>query len=695
MKSPHLPLLIEILTEELPALPFLKELPNILPKWQECAKKYNMESSPALYFTPRRIVLYEENCPTHTADSYIQSYGPPLSIAYIDGDINKGLSKAGESFYKKNVLDLNTPCETRMKDGKEVLYYAHTKSGVSVHEVLPQIIIEWLATLSFGKSMFWGALDESFIRPVRNILVLLGETPIHVHAFGLQSAARTLLHRDISFDFVPIYSSAMYFKTLEEGKVILHQDRRKAMICEQIEAIQSTHGINVEIDRALLNELVAITEYPRALFGDFDESFLRLPSEVIITSMKENQRYFATYKDSKLYHGFVLVSNSTSNDTASIIAGNQKVLKARLSDAVFFYDNDLRRGFEADKLDQILFVDGLGTLLDKSKREHAIALHLLESYASQCEMNLQEASQIMSQSVKYAKADLLTEMVYEFTDLQGIMGYYYAQSFGMHPLVCLSLKEQYLPIGEDSLLPSHILSALLALSIKLDNIFSLFSIEKIPSGSKDPFALRRAANGVIKIVQRFHLHFDLKDDIAALYRAGGYKPSDLTRIENFFIERLEGMLKINPSLVRCALNARVEDKKLRDINTLIAHITALSEFFEQSNKQALVSLFKRVANILESPDSVQSKDIHIDVSLLTLPQEQALYNALQSLQAQKFDSVKAHIAALFGLNDILQDFFNSVLVNDENLALRTNRQSLIWQVYEAFLYIGDIKEITL
>ena len=693
MKS-HLPLLIEILTEELPALPLLKELPHIVEKWQTIAKKHNITSSPTLYYTPRRLVLYEESFVAQSPDSLIESYGPPLSIAYVDGDKTKGLSKAGESFYKKNNLPLDYELDTKIKDNKEVLYYAITQSGVATSSLLESMVVEWLDSLQFGKSMFWGDVEQGFIRPVRNILILLGEQSIYVNAFNRHfgKVAQTFVHRDVSFEPLAITSIEQYFDTLEKNFVILSQHKRKELILSQIAELESNYKIQVEIDTDLLNEIVAITEYPRAAYGSFDSSFLTLPSEVIITSMKENQRYFATYKDSALHNGFVLVSNSTAKDLMPMVQGNQKVLKARLADAMFFYENDLKKGFTPELLEQIVFVDGLGSLLDKSKRESTLANALLESFAPALEMDKNEAKQILAQATKYAKADLLTEMVYEFTELQGIMGYYYAKNFGMHPLVALSIKEQYLPTGEDSALPSHILSAILALSIKLDNIFALFSIDKIPTGSKDPFALRRAANGVIKIITHYDLDFDLLYDMPRLYQARGYKPSDMQRIEQFFVERLKGMLKINPSIIRSVLNARINGKRVLNLKSIIRNAKALNAFFEKSDKQALVSLFKRVANIL----SDEIKPTHIDESLLKLPEEIALFQALKHIKSQTLTlEIDSQIAALFALKEPLEAFFNSVLVNDENNAIKTNRQMLVFSVHSEFLRIGDMREITL
>ena len=355
MKAAHLPLLIEVFTEELPALPFLKELPNMVEKWQKIAKAHNIASTPLLYFTPRRIVLYEEHFPTTTQDMLIESYGPPLSIAFNNGDKTQGLSKAGESFYKKNGLSVDTTLQITQKDGKEVLYHTYTKKGVATSTLLGEVLIKWLESLQFGKSMFWGDVRQSFIRPIRNICVLLGKESIALNVFGLHSKAQTYVHRDVSFAPVAIDSAESYFQALDKGKVILNQDKRKTLILEQIRRIESTHHIKVEIDESLLNEIVAITEYPRAVCGSFDEVFLRLPPEVIIISMKEHQRYFATYMNGNLHNGFVLVANSTTEHLAPIVQGNQKVLKARLSDAMFFYENDIKNGFNVRALSRIYF----------------------------------------------------------------------------------------------------------------------------------------------------------------------------------------------------------------------------------------------------------------------------------------------------------------------------------------------------
>ena len=713
-------LLIEILTQELPAIPFLQELPHIATKWQDSLRAHHIAPCEIqVFFTPRRIVLYARDFPLYSQDRVIESYGAPISIAYENGDVCGALTKAGESFFAKHSLD---PKEDRdkvsiaTKDGKEVLYFSHTQKGVESASLLQEIFSAFLGKLSFGKSMRWGALSEGFIRPIENICAFLGETCLHLSAFGVDSKPQTFGHRDLGFAPISVGSVAEYFEALHTHKVILNQQERKERILEQISEIERAHSIEVEIDPVLLDEVVAITEYPRVLLGGFGEEFLELPKEVIITSMKEHQRYFAIHKQGRLFNGFIVVSNSTSSDTSLIIAGNQKVLKARLSDAMFFYRNDLRRGLETEGLEHILFVQNLGSLADKSQRELQIAQILYAKYAPTHNFAPKNFAELLAQSVRLAKADLLTEMVYEFPELQGIMGGYYARALGLDTLVAQAISEQYLPTGEDSALPSNALSAIVSLSNKLDSIFGLFSIDKIPTGSKDPFALRRAANGVIKIIQHMGFSFSLREDLRTLYETLGYGKDSQSRasedslatsdnkfatqtcikkIESFFLERLENALPINPSIFRAALcGLDTHNQPQRDINALIQNALTLHEVFANTqDKPALLSTFKRVANICKDID-LSALD-SINPALFTHDAESRLFESFMGIKNRSFTSRLEHTQALFALKNPLEAFFENVLVNDKDERSRANRYALIGGIYREFLTIGDIAQIAI
>lgn len=708
-------LLIEILTQELPAIPFLQEFPHIATKWHHSLQAHHIPPCDTqVFFTPRRIVLYAKQFPLYSQDRHIESYGAPISIAFENGDTNGALTKAGLSFFTKHNLNPQTDRDkvtTVTKDGKEVLYFSHTQKGVQSLTLLPEIFKEFLHSLHFGKSMRWGYLSEHFIRPIENICAFLGDSSLDLSAFGVDSKPQTCGHRDLGFAPIAVKSIGEYFEILRTHKVILDQQERKEHILAQIRTLERTHDVEVELDPTLLEEVVAITEYPQALLGSFEESFLELPQEVIITSMKENQRYFAIHKQGRLFHGFVVVANSTTDDTSLIISGNQKVLRARLSDAMFFYRNDLKRGLQTQGLEHILFVQGLGSLAQKTQRELQIAQLLYAKYAPHCAPNRSDFLELLTQSVRYAKADLLTEMVYEFPELQGIMGGYYARALGYDPLIAQAITEQYLPNSEDSALPSNTLSAIVSLSNKLDSIFGLFSIAKIPTGSKDPYALRRAANGVIKIIQDQGFVFNLREDLGAIYEAVGYKShvderasshnaldshtSCIAKIESFFLERLENSLPINASIFRSALyGLDSHNRPQRDINTLTHNALALHEVFQSTqDKPALLSTFKRVANICKNYQ--YDEGAHIDVGLFNHDAEGALFEAFMTIKNTHFSTQLEHTRALFALKDPLAKFFDNVLVNDTHERLKNNRYALIGSIYREFLTIGDIAQIAI
>lgn len=438
-------------------------------------------------------------------------------------------------------------------------------------------------------------------------------------------------------------------------------------------------------------EVVAITEYPKALMGSFEERFLRLPPEVIITSMKENQRYFPVFKDGKLSNHFIVVSNAISDDYELIVKGNEKVLRARLSDALFFLDNDLKNGLSFEGLKDLVYLDGLGSVFDKELREKQIASFLAKKYHALLKeqnptMESAKLETLINRAILLSKSDLLSEMVYEFTELQGLMGYYYAKAFNEEEVVCMALKEQYLPKSEESDLPSSLFSSIIALSYKLDSLIALFSINKIPTGTKDPYALRRAVNGVIKIVLDQNIAFDIKEDLKAL--SSHYKPFELDILESFFLERIYQFFDVNPSIVKAVISSGE-----RDIVKLSAKIKALSSVVLGEDFKEAFSTFKRIANIIKSLD-MQEK-MEVDVTLFETAYETQLFNAFSGVIEVEYQSFEENLDALFGLKPHIDAFFDNVMVNTEVLHVRKNRQNLIASIYNAFKAIADIKEISI
>ena len=695
-------LLIEIFTEELPYSAIKKEFGNILPKFEAVIKKYRLDSwkscdsresgvesvsdlnadskEIAFFYTPRRIIFYARNFPKNQRDEMLEFFGPPLNIAYKDNEP----TNATKSFLAK----LNITQEqvtTKEKNGKECLYFAKKENGKNTINLLENIITEFLEVLSFDKKMRWGSVESAFVRPIRNIFVLFGDeflkTPNLAKKYGFTQSAIISPHRNCAPK--EIKSANEYFTFLEKNAVIYSQGKRKERILEQIKK----SGLFVEIDSDLLNEIVAICEYPNVLVGAFDERFLVLPKEVIITSMKINQKYFATYKNADfdaLNNAFIVVCNST-NPSELIVQGNVKVLSARLEDALFFYYNDCKN-FNAKSCDlrlkNIEFIKNGGSLWDKVVREGKIAEIIVQSLSeSSTDSNADSRTHSVNlaqiqHAVAISKNDLLSEMVGEFGELQGIMGGYYAKNAGLDSQICEAIKEQYLNA------PNSLNGAILSICNKLDSILCLFALDKIPSGSKDPFALRRGANGILRAIEKFDLHFDLNAICQKL--SATYAKIDIAKIQGFFYERLEGVLGVNQS----AINAAIKSNE-RDLLELIRKIKALDLIAQSPDIGALKVLFKRVANILQP-----TKATKIDENLLTESAEKELYKAICDFKKLSFATHRERIIALLGFKSVLEKFFDSVLINVEDLALKENRILLIKAVYEEFFKVGDIKEIS-
>ncbi|GAA9894657.1 glycine--tRNA ligase subunit beta [Helicobacter pylori] len=695
-------LLVEILVEELPAQALLNEYKEMPKKLHALFQKRALEvGNIEIFYTPRRLCLLVKDFPLLTQETKEEFFGPPVKIACNHQDKTQGLNALGLGFYQKLGLKDHQHFQTAFKNNKEVLYHAKIHAKEPTKDLIMPIVLEFLEGLNFGKSMRWGNVEKSFIRPIHNICVLFnGENfnGIEVKEYGFKTKQATKVHRQEGFDFIQVDSPKAYFEVLEKNHVILDPKKREAKILQEIKELETKHRIIVEIDRDLLDEVVAITEYPSALLGEFDKAFLKLPSEIIITSMKENQRYFAAFNQKSqespaLHNGFIVVSNAINKDKQKIIAGNQKVLKARLSDAVFFYENDLKKPLDNAPLESVVFVQGLGTLKDKMEREAIIAQYLTQKYASSLNMPLEKALELVGRAVRIAKADLLSEVVYEFSELQGIMGYYYALKQNENELVALSVKEQYLPASENAPLPSSVFSAIVALSLKLDSLFSLFSVGKIPSGSKDPFALRRLSFGLLKIVAHYGLGFDLKADLKNLFeKVGVYQSFDLEILEKFLLERFNNLIDCNPSIIRSVLNTNE-----RDIVKIIQKVKALKRFLDDpknaQKKELLFSAFKRLANINKDRNPNESSEFFI--SLFKEPQEHALFEAFNAIKTSAFESLDSKIEAYFGLHAPLEEYFKSVLVMDKDIEIQKNRKNFLWGVYQSFLEIGDIKEIAI
>ncbi|MDH5465190.1 MAG: glycine--tRNA ligase subunit beta [Thiovulaceae bacterium] len=671
------PLLIEIGVEELPAIPLLKELPNIESKWVKILEKYALLGEFEFHFTPRRLVLWHAEFLEKQRDSSEELFGAPVEIAFKDGVP----TPAALGFAKKCGVDISE-VQRNEKGGKEVLYFKKELIGKDSIELIPTMITEFINALSFGKNMRWGSNSESFIRPVRWLGVMLGNDTVDCSFLDVRSSNKTYVHRQKSFEAQSYQNPKAFFDILIDGGVDLFSKNREATILDQFKSLEAKHKINIDINKDLLDEVVAITEHPVSLVGNFSQEFLELPNEVVITSMREHQRYFPVYENGTLSNKFIVVSNAICSDYTEVIKGNEKVLHARLSDGLFFYHNDLKRGLINDGLEKVTFMKGLGSLHDKLNREEAIALELFDDLGMQDSSN----ERLTKEFFAVSKADLMSEMVYEFTELQGVMGFYYAKKLGLDERIAHAIKEQYLPDGEESDLPSSQFAAVVAIAVKLDTIMSLFSINQIPTGSRDPFALRRAVNGIIRIT----IEHNLALNITTLLETNKelYKDFDLTALENFFLERLNTIYNVNTSIIKSVIESG--ERTLIEMDQKIKAVNSIAQSDQFKN---LSSVFKRVSNITKDMDL--SSDLSVDPKIFEGEFEKRLFDAFSKVQASSYTSYEEELDALTGLTPALTDFFDNVMVNADDEKLKNNRKNLVASVAKAFRKIADIKEITI
>jgi len=675
------PLLIEIGVEELPAIPLLKIIKNIEKSWENILKEYRLDSQFEFLYTPRRLVLKDDSMPVKQKDSTTELFGPPVMVALKDGVP----TKAGDGFARKCGVSFDELGRVE-KNGKEVLYFKKEEIGKPTKELLQEMIDRWIASMSFGKMMRWGSRSDEFIRPVRWLQVRMGDESIDIELFGVKSGSETFVHRMVNFEPIEVPSIDKYDDILANGKVSLYPKDRESKILNEFDELEKEHNIQIQRDKSLLDEVVAITENPKALLGSFDELFLELPPEAIIASMKEHQRYFPVFEDDKLSNKFVVVSNAVTDDYTKVVEGNERVLKPRLSDGLFFYQNDLKRGLVTDGLEKITFMDGLGSLMDKIDREKAIAIRLLSLYMDRVEQesgkNSSELTMLMEEAITLAKADLTSEMVYEFTELQGLMGYYYAKALGKDELVYNAIKEQYYPLGDGAKLPNSIFSSIVSMAIKIDTLIGLFSIGKTPTGSKDPFALRRAVNGIIRMVIEYDLPFDI-DDILEL-TSELYGEYDKVKLVDFILERIYKSIDANASIISAVLSSNE-----RDINEIAKKVEALKGTLSKER----ASLFKRVANISKDIDLSSDPFDRVDTELFENELENELYVEIKS-RKKEYNSYEELLISWFSLEDLLDRYFRDIMVNVEDEKIRANRQNLIASIYYALKSIADIKEIS-
>jgi glycyl-tRNA synthetase beta chain len=685
--------LVEIGTEELPPKALLR-LSNafrdeILSQLKAEQLSFDEVES---FASPRRLAVTISNLEEQTPTKEVVAWGPPTKVAF-DDDGNP--TRAAEAFASKNGIAVNDLKNNVDNDGKQdKLCFRATEAGRKTAELIGLIVETALNALPVPKRMRWGANREEFVRPIHWIVMLLGSSTINAKVMGITSGNTSRGHRFHSTGEIAISSPADYQETLRGAYVIVDFAERRELIRDGVtKAAEKAGGLAV-INDDLLNEVTALNEWPVPLLGQFEDRFLAVPSEALISSMAEHQKYFHVVDNSdQLLPMFITVANIESTDPAQVVNGNERVIRPRLSDAAFFYETDLKTSLEArrESLKNIVFQAKLGSIFDKTERVAKLAAALSSATGAD--------PVLASRAAELSKSDLVSEMVGEFGDLQGIMGRYYAINDGENTEVAEALFEQYLPryAGDD--IPATATGATLALADRLDTLVGIFGIGQAPTGSKDPFALRRASLGALRIIVERKIDLDLHEALSLAISQHSTLSSNSEaagkvskQVLTYMIERFNSWYV--DENIPAEVFLAVAEKQLSNPLNIHQRVLAVHAFNQLPEAAALAAANKRVSNILAKQQGV-SIPKEVDNTLLADTAEKALALALAELSSeikplQQDRDYTQMLKQLARLRQPVDSFFDDVMVMVEDDALRNNRLALLQQLRNLFLEVADI-----
>jgi glycyl-tRNA synthetase beta chain len=689
--------LVELGTEELPplALPELERAfaDGVRARLAEAALPHGELHS---FATPRRLAVLVRGLAAAQSAQNIRLKGPPVSAAFgKDGAPTTAATKFAEK------CGVEVSALKRVTEGKgECLFFEGSKAGQTTAELLPGIVQKSLDALPIPKRMRWGSSSAEFVRPVHWLTMLFGAEIIPCRILDTDAGSATRGHRFMAPQSIALAQPADYAAKLRDsGKVIAQFEARRAMIREQVEALGVTLGGKALIDSALLDEVTALVEWPSAIAGSFEARFLDLPREVLISTLQHHQRYFPVETSSersgggKLLPHFITVSNIESKDPAKVRAGNERVVRPRLSDAAFFWSLDRKQPLAArlQSLDAVTFQAKLGSVGDKVRRTTTLAGEIAQ------EIDADQAR--ATRAAALAKCDLVTSIVGEFPDLQGIMGRYYATADGEPDEVAAAIDEHYMPRGAGGALPGTGAGTALALADKLDTLAGIFAIGQKPSGTKDPFGLRRAAIGILRILVEKKLEVDLRQLVDRAVQLQPVRNETVAaELWDYILDRLRayvldaGSAAAIPGVTSEMFDAVRESGPVSPLDAC-ARLTALVKFLTLPESASLTAANKRISNILRKAEAGTAGSI--DVTLLREPAEQALHESLAAMlpdteRALRKRDYAAALARLATLRPVVDAFFDDVMVNAEDPNLRRNRLALLAQLRHQFTRIADL-----
>lgn len=681
--------LLEIGVEEIPSDYIESTKKQLKEKFEKLIADNNLTVDEVkVESTPRRFAIFLENINASENDETISVKGPSLAIAY-DNEGNPQKPLLG--FLRGQNAEISDIVIKEL-NGSDYIFVEKTQEAKSVADVLRENVYDLVKSITFKRSMRWGGKSIRWARPIRYFLSILDDEVLEFDAEGISVSNITKGHRSLGSSRIVVDSIDDYEKLLKDNYVILSYKDRKDLILKGLNKINMEKGGEYMKDDDLLNEVINIVEYPTVLAGDIDTKYLELPKEVITTPMKDHQRYFPVLDDSgNLLPYFLLVRNGDNNHGENVVLGNKKVLVARLEDAKFFYDIDSKKplGDYVEDLKSLAFFEGLGSMEQKTQRLVDLSQRYLQ------DLNLgDDISKDLKKAAYLSKADLVTKMVIEFTELQGTMGRIYAKNSGEEDRVALAIEEQYLPKYANGALPKSIIGIVLSLADKIDTIVGLYAIEKYVTGSQDPFGLRRAALGLINIILKNNINVDLKtliNDALLVYTEKNGLPFDydltMTKSLDFIKDRLKNMM-IDEGLRYDVVNSVINTD---DTNLLSIYqkAKAVNDFVEEDDEN--ISYFTRINNLCKD---YSKKDINAD--LLENDLEKSFYQTILDLPAKTFQSVedyKKELANLASTRQVGNEYLDKTMINVDNEEVKNNRLAMLRALSERIEKVFDVKEI--